>query len=428
MGQREATRELEKTRFLAARVRPYFAPELWALHPVYREDFPSMSCDQWLRLYFGEEIFSLWTSKEQVGVLIAMLYRVNLNHYGRAKRIRAVPEIWQLASALDVHSLLRSDGLPLPGNPVLPQHFGLPENKPVEWYYNILFDNMGDKMPGTDKTVPQQGDGMPDIPSPDDGFAGGCADGESYDFEAGPPPDPNAQVQMLTADGQMAPPGRSEDDVEGLRVQVAEKVKGRGDVPAGLSRWAEDLLEPKADWRQELAALVRGSISSVRGNDNMTYHRESKRNPGLGFILPSNIGQKVNISVVVDTSGSMCDKELSQAVAEIDAILRDLPWCDNLVVLACDAATHTAKTIRRADQIILKGGGGTDMRVGINDALALYPKPDVIIVITDGYTPWPEQEPDARIVAALTQKPTNHSLPLYAKMVMVEPDIERTSR
>jgi predicted metal-dependent peptidase len=199
-------------------------------------------------------------------------------------------------------------------------------------------------------------------------------------------------------------------------------------VPLGLQRWANELLEPKADWRSELAALVRGSIASVRGNDNLTYHRESRRNPNLGFILPANIGQKVNITVVVDTSGSMCDKELTQALTEIDAILKDLPWCDNLVVLACDAATHAAKTIRRADDVILKGGGGTDMRIGIADALAIYPKPDVIVVITDGWTPWPEKEPNAKIVAALTQKPTDHSLPLYAKMVMVEPDPDKKSR
>jgi hypothetical protein len=44
------------------------------------------------------------------------------------------------------------------------------------------------------------------------------------------------------------------------------------------------------------------------------------------------------------------------------------------------------------------------MRVGIREALEIKPKPDVIIVITDGDTPWPSQSPKrTKIVAALTR-------------------------
>ena len=72
--------------------------------------------------------------------------------------------------------------------------------------------------------------------------------------------------------------------------------------------------------------------------------------------------------------------------------------------------------------IAVDNGIGTDMRVGIKDALAQLPRPDVIVVITDGWTPWPKFEPRARIVAALTKKPTSHELPLWIKMVLVEVD------
>ena len=42
------------------------------------------------------------------------------------------------------------------------------------------------------------------------------------------------------------------------------------------------------------------------------------------------------------------------------------------------------------------------MRVGIKEALSAKLKPDVIIVITDGYTPWPSQVPKrTKIIAAL---------------------------
>lgn len=41
------------------------------------------------------------------------------------------------------------------------------------------------------------------------------------------------------------------------------------------------------------------------------------------------------------------------------------------------------------------------MDKGIEAALALKPRPTVIIVLTDGYTPWPARVPPAAVVAVL---------------------------
>jgi hypothetical protein len=42
-----------------------------------------------------------------------------------------------------------------------------------------------------------------------------------------------------------------------------------------------------------------------------------------------------------------------------------------------------------------------DGRVGIRAALALPERPGVVIVLTDGFTPWPEAPSSSRLVAAL---------------------------
>ncbi|MGB9372573.1 MAG: VWA-like domain-containing protein, partial [Jiangellales bacterium] len=56
----------------------------------------------------------------------------------------------------------------------------------------------------------------------------------------------------------------------------------------------------------------------------------------------------------------------------------------------------------------LGGGGGTDMRAGIEAASRARPRPDVLIVLTDGYTPWPERPPAgmALVVAMLHRADT----------------------
>jgi Mg-chelatase subunit ChlD len=66
-------------------------------------------------------------------------------------------------------------------------------------------------------------------------------------------------------------------------------------------------------------------------------------------------------------------------------------------VICCDLRVHPGQTVRRAEDIELLGGG-TDLREGIKAALALRPRPDLVLVLTDGQTPWPDHRPSVPIV------------------------------
>ena len=85
-----------------------------------------------------------------------------------------------------------------------------------------------------------------------------------------------------------------------------------------------------------------------------------------------------------------------------------------------DVRALAASTARQAP---LTGGGGTDMRVGISMAMRARPKPDLIVVITDGETRWPATPPTARVVVALVH--TDESAPTtpdWATTVRVDLD------
>jgi predicted metal-dependent peptidase len=123
-------------------------------------------------------------------------------------------------------------------------------------------------------------------------------------------------------------------------------------------------------------------------------------------VLPSLRRPLPHVAVVIDTSGSMGEAELTAALGEVTGVLRAVGVRGNRVnVLACDAAVHMARRVASVAEIELAGGGGTDLRVGIEAALR-GPNgsgpPHFIIVLTDGLTPWPEEPLQrTRIIAGL---------------------------
>jgi predicted metal-dependent peptidase len=203
------------------------------------------------------------------------------------------------------------------------------------------------------------------------------------------------------------PAGMDQRQAEWLRLGVAAEMQRLeqlqpGTVPAGWLRWAEEVFPSKVDWRRLIAAEVRTAISRVTGMVDYSYRRPSRRADAVPtVILPSLQRPLPEIAVVCDTSGSMGEDELAHVLVEVEALLRRAGLPDSqLRVLACDAEVQSVRRVSKASQVQLLGGGGTDMGEGITQAAALRPRPDIIVVLTDGLTPWPEQSPRRSTVIA----------------------------
>jgi predicted metal-dependent peptidase len=99
----------------------------------------------------------------------------------------------------------------------------------------------------------------------------------------------------------------------------------------------------------------------------------------------------------------MHDGLLARALAEVEGIFtRSGLRSAGLRVLAVDTDVHVVRRVTRARDVELAGGGGTDMGRGIDAAVALRPRPSVVIVLTDGLTPWPTGQPrGVRVVIGL---------------------------
>jgi predicted metal-dependent peptidase len=158
--------------------------------------------------------------------------------------------------------------------------------------------------------------------------------------------------------------------------------------------------------REWLGAAVRAASTGPGAGEDYSYGRPSRRATSLpGVVLPSLRRSPPKVCVIIDTSRSVSDAELGSAILEVAAIGKSVGGRRDLVrVLACDAAAGVAQPLCQAEGIQLIGGGGTDMREGFARALRGNPRPDVIVVLTDGQTPWPSRKPPCRTVIGLFRR------------------------
>ena len=193
-------------------------------------------------------------------------------------------------------------------------------------------------------------------------------------------------------------------------------------MPGGLAREASNLLHPKVDPARELLAKVKYAVACTSGFGDFTYRKPNRRQPQGGALLPAHVKPVPRVTVIADTSGSMEKSDLTLALGVIANVLKSLPDPRGVRVLAGDTAIHTARNVFRPEQVSLVGGGGTDMARLIVAAAEERPAPKAILVVTDGYTGWPQEPVSPHVMACLTRADAAGDVPEWIHTVILNPE------
>ena len=333
---------------------------------------PTMAMTDGGILVYEAEVLDIWSVEEIASVLIHEVLHW-LRDHGEARRKTRDHKLWNLACDAEINDDLVRMQLKLPGSPILPSTYKFPDGLTAEDYYS-RFQSQSKKPDKAQK------------PGPGSGECGSCAGNRQ---EGEPPPGGGG------AEGEAQ--GRSAAEVQAMRLTVAQAVrdaiKARGSVPLGLDRWATGVLGvPKIPWRSKLARVCRAAASYVSGAVDMRYGRISRRQGGIGFgvgrpVLPSYVQPVPEVVMAFDTSGSMGEAELLAGASEAQGVLEAIGA--RLHFLACDAKVHSSKKVSSVAEMmkLMKGGGGTDFDPIIEAVLAIRPRPNVLIIVTDGCGP-----------------------------------------
>ncbi|WP_286961102.1 DUF2201 family putative metallopeptidase [Arsenicicoccus sp. UBA7492] len=399
-------------RLVAAESVPYFMHALYAVRPVSLPGLGTVGVDGQWRLYADPTLLvgpDAWDARTLGAVLAHEVGHLLRDHHGRSV-VLAQPVsrlAWNLAGDAEINDDLLAAGIPLPDGCVTPEGIGCVPGDLAERYYDHLTRERAlGALAALDDGGPGCGSGCGG-----QALSGELPSGGGLPTEGGGD-DPAAPVS--------AAEGRAIRRTVAAEVASAVAAKGRGSTPAGVQRWAAGVLAPPTvPWDRVLRATVRRAVADRAGRVDYTYRRPSRRT-APGIVKPSMRAPSITVALVVDTSGSMSTRDLDAAMSEVQGVLRSGGIArDRVQLVDCDAAVGHARRIRSAAAVALAGGGGTDMRVGITAAERLKPCPDLTIVLTDGYTPWPDAPGRSRLVCAVIGDATPPPPPAWATTVHV---------
>ena len=170
----------------------------------------------------------------------------------------------------------------------------------------------------------------------------------------------------------------------------------RGTTPLAAERLIEKIKNPFLDWRTILNDFVQEEINDY------SFAPPDKRMEECPFFLP-DFNEKdesvKNLLFMIDTSGSMGDDQITQCYSEIYGAIQQfngklqgkLGFFDAVVVEPVEFQDEEEFKIIRP-----KGGGGTSFDIifeYVKGQIEDNEEPPVsIVILTDGYAPWPPVE------------------------------------
>jgi predicted metal-dependent peptidase len=169
-----------------------------------------------------------------------------------------------------------------------------------------------------------------------------------------------------------------------------------------------------------LVQAIRKAVDQTSGGHDDTSYRRPSRRPSVGGVIrPSRVALVPRILVIVDSSGSMDERDLGFALGLIAKVLSGFRLRDGVQVMVGDSAVQSCDKVFDPKRMKITGGGGTEMDRLIVAGAELHPRPQLIVVATDGITGWPHEPVGIPVVACLTRDTTRCRVPSWIKTIVL---------
>lgn len=155
--------------------------------------------------------------------------------------------------------------------------------------------------------------------------------------------------------------------------------KSVGRVPASLKRIVDSLLRPQVPWHSIMRQAFRAGFGRTVVS---SYKRPSRKHSDFPGIIRYALQKTWNL---IDTSGSIGEKELMQELSEVYDQAGDRP----VAVVCFDAQQYGVVEAKSRQEVItrvmasVKGGGGTVIADALRNTLARMQYRDNVVILSD---------------------------------------------
>jgi len=452
---------LSEARVAFMRACPFFAYYYYDQMVEYPTLEMSTAATDGRRIFYNPAYMAKLKVAERVFVLAHEVYHTIWRHPLRMRNYRRnnnmlrklpyIHDLYNIAADYVINHVLVSTGIGQCNKNWLydPAIHG---NQLVEDVYEQLYKKLPPPPPpppprGGDKPGDQKGKGgKGDQPGKPGGKPGNSGNNSPTPTVGKPSPSqygtfkPGGSEDDDAEDGQFdvvlepfTDPATGKEDIPGDNefkeavARAAAAAKAVGNLPGAFKSMIDEIMEPQVQWKEHIRMAITGKI----GERRETWATPDRRRIALGapyparppmIYLPGKTKHGANlVTVVVDTSGSIGERELSAFFAELSAILGDCKPRE-VMVIWCDAMIQRIDEARSLDELAeirvkgAPGRGGTDFRPPFKHLADKDIVPDTLVYLTDLYGPFPDEAPKYPVIWCAT---TNKKGP-FGETVRIE--------
>jgi predicted metal-dependent peptidase len=308
------------------------------------------ACTDGKDIFFNQSFLESLSSSEQNALMLHEVLHIALLHVQR--RQSRDPMIWNIAADIVVNDLiLRNTTFKLPKDAIINYSY---KDKSVEYIYEALLKKNKYK---------------------------------KYSLHIS---DLEQSASEFSEEEEQEIAGYWKDKIQVLKnSDLGDENSSQGNLPAGMSQEIEVILEPEVDWRHALWRYVGKTPADFDDLDRRFLYR--------GLYLEGLLTEALEVSVCIDTSGSISVNLLDQFLGELKGILRSYPHvkCD---LFFADSEVDGPYEIHSIEELPpVTGFGGTSFVPFFNylekNDNNLLSSNKVSIYFTDGYGDFPSQTP-----------------------------------
>lgn len=370
------SKDVEKAIYKLLTTKPYYGSLLQTFKITLSEHFPTAgvrfaSNGRSIELIVNPNFFGKLTEAEREALLIHECSHVDRLHLVRIPNLGGNHMLGNIAADLAINCYIKN----LPEGCLYPSQYKLKDYETLEYYYEEIKKQQEEKRKEKEGESDNSDNGAEKNKSQDSGQSGKPQAGQVGDGKDG---DPYSRDTLDVHEWDQS--GLSKEDkmevIENSIKRAMENIGGSGNLPVHVQETMQHIKNHKTkNWHRELRKFIGKYVSGW--DRERTWDRRNRR---YGLQDAGNrLAGKKKIAIGIDTSGSMGQKDIEKALAEINIMIG--VGVEGYLI-QFDTVIQKEEKLKKFESLTVHGRGGTDFKDFFKRADEL--KCDGAIIFTDG--------------------------------------------